>query len=126
MKGLRRWDTTIMPNEGTKNSRLTRGKSMDPKSIQAFEQEAFSFISQNAVAGLNDQSIPPTLQDDDVGVFSMEKYENEKEKKSNENQNSGCCCTVAPIVPRTITAQSKYSVCTYYVSFYALLSQKIT
>ena len=111
MKGLRRWDTTITSNESNKNSRLTRGKSMDPKSIQAFEAEAFSIISQNTIASNEDQEKSSPMQGEDEDVFSMEKYENGKEKKATNDQKSGCCCSMVPVVPRSITAQSKYSVC---------------
>ena len=106
-------------------TRLARGKSLDPKHIQAFEQEAFSIItSLNAQASHDDKS---AYTDNELNVFSMENYESEEDKKAAEsaNKSSKCCCSVKPVHPRHIAPQSKYSVCIFYkIQFQKKLKKK--
>ena len=114
---MRRWETSKNPGlecmDGAQQTRLTRGKSLDPKNIQAFEQEAFAIISTLGPGKSNSEA--SLTQSDDIPVFSMENYESESDKKAAEkaSKSSKCCCSVTPVKPRHIAPQSSYSVCIY-------------
>ena len=109
---MRRWETTKDPTKPmeTGGTRLARGKSLDPRNIQAFEQEAFSII-----ASLNSQKSEEeksqSHSENELNVFSMENYESEKDKKAAENSSKSNCCCSKQIHPRHNSPQSKYSVC---------------
>lgn len=96
--------------EATTGSKLSRGKSLGPESIQMLEQEAFLVIAaNNKKAKSADNS---SFDSGNNSSFSMKNYQSAEELKAKKQKSSSSsCCRAQPVVPRRETAQSAYSVC---------------
>lgn len=95
------------------SSPLTRGKSLDPKSIQKLEQEAFSVIAalnKNSPNAKSTGNVFAATQGEQG--FTMETYQSYEEIKAEKGTTKKkSCCATQEVHPRQVSAQSEYSVC---------------